>query len=87
MEFDKELDELRVKVADVQASARAAASETHDQIQAAAKSFPLGGVRRLASTEHGGDRGEDVGQAEVEPDEAATACTCLPLRSGPGGPS
>jgi hypothetical protein len=33
VDFDKELDDLRVKVTDVQASVRAAASETHDQIQ------------------------------------------------------
>ena len=33
MDFDRELDDLRVKVADVQASVRAAANETHDQIQ------------------------------------------------------
>jgi hypothetical protein len=33
MDFDKELDDLRVKVADVQASVRAAANETHEQIQ------------------------------------------------------
>ena len=33
MDFDKELDDLRVKVDDVQLSVRAAANETHDQIQ------------------------------------------------------
>jgi hypothetical protein len=33
MDFEKELDDLRVKVADVQASVRAAANETHDQIK------------------------------------------------------
>lgn len=33
MDFDKQLDELQVKVAEVQASVKAAATETHDQIQ------------------------------------------------------
>jgi len=33
LDFDKELDELRVKLADVQTSVRVAKTETHDQIQ------------------------------------------------------
>jgi hypothetical protein len=33
MDFDKGLDDLRVKLADVQASVRAAGNETHEQIQ------------------------------------------------------
>jgi hypothetical protein len=33
VDFDKELDDLRVKLADVQASVHVAATETHDQIQ------------------------------------------------------
>jgi hypothetical protein len=33
VDFDKELDELRVKLADVQTSVRVARTETHDQIQ------------------------------------------------------
>ena len=33
MDFEKELDNLRLKVADVQTSVRVAKTETHDQIQ------------------------------------------------------
>jgi hypothetical protein len=33
VDFDKELDDLRLKLADVQTSVRVAATETHDQIQ------------------------------------------------------
>ena len=33
MDYNKQLDELQVKVAEVQTSVKAAATETHDQIQ------------------------------------------------------
>ena len=74
MDFDKELDELRVKVADVQASVRAAANETHDQIQErigeAQVKLDKEAKAAQAQADQAGDRAQDQWQ-KVKADAAA----------------
>jgi hypothetical protein len=57
VDFDKDLEELRVRVAEVQASVKAAATETHDQIQ-----------ERI--TQAKGDMDKDLKAAKADADRA-----------------
>jgi hypothetical protein len=57
VDFDKDLEELRVRVAEVQASVKAASTETHDQIQ-----------ERIDKAK--GDMDKDLKAAKAEADRA-----------------
>ena len=74
MDFDKELDDLRVKLADVQTSVRVAANETHDQIQAriseAQVKLDKEGKAAMAQADMAGDQAQDQWQ-KVKADAAA----------------
>ena len=60
MDFDKELDDLRVKVADVQASVRAAANETHGR-------DPGPDRRGAGQAGQGGEDGQGAGRSGRRP--------------------
>jgi hypothetical protein len=74
MDFDKELDDLRVKLADVQTSVRVAATETHDQIQAriseAQGKLDKEAKAAKAQADQAGDQAQDQWQ-KVKADSAA----------------
>jgi len=74
MDFDKELDDLRVKLADVQASVRAAANETHEQIQErigeAQVKLDKEAKAAKAQADQAGDQAQDQWQ-KVKADAAA----------------
>ena len=89
MDFDKELDDLRVKVLDVQAAVRAAANETHGQIQErigeAQVKLDKEAKAARAQAEQAGDQAQDQ-WLKVKADAAARIAKTKRGNRPPGRP-